>query len=462
MDRVRVRLLPGADGAGTAGGRITVPAAFADRLGLTEDSLYRVRLARRETWVQFRSGLWAAAPQVALPLAMAETLGVHQPMELTAYVPEPGVVEFGPLVGALIAQTKLARFLAGKADPAICRYAQAAAETGAALIFLCAAGIEAGSSTVQGYSHRCRAGQPCLWEPVRCPLPPLIYDRCFGRAGREEAAQVRSVAEGLGARVVNAPARLSRLEVFAGLQADEELRPAIPATERLTPRTLARAMKQGSDLYLKPEYRDAGGPLYRLTRREKGWLVQSRSDEDSVEWLLPERPDLKVLVRQIGRNSPYMLQAGVPLADCLGSRFVLRALVQRDGQGRWVVAGLAARLARGDSPFTVHRGARWVLSPETALSLAFGDRWQEVLAAAELTALRLAEAADRQMGPCLELGLDLGVQPDGSLKLIDLSGKPLRRELEQLGDPRACERMDRYPVHCAAYWATREVGACTV
>lgn len=424
--------------------------------------MYRIRLGRREAPVQFRSGLWTTGPQAAVPDGMADTLGLRQPLDLTAYVSEPGVVEFGPLVGVLLSESKLAALVAGKADWVSCRYARAASEAGAGLLFLSTAGLGAEDGMARGYLHRCHPAAPCVWEPAWLPAPSVIYDRCFGEAARQEATRVRSVAPDLGIRVVNTVGRISRLEAFVALQAADDLKPALPATEKLTPRSLARALKQHDDVYLKPEFRDAKLQVYRLTRREGGWQVVTRADHDSVEWLLPAKPDLKVLVRQVERaGSPYLLQEGLPLAACLGNRFVLRALVQRDGLGRWAVSGLAARLAPRGAAFTAARGARWVVSPETALSHAFPDRWQEVLSGAEQTALRLADAVDRHLGHCLELGLDLGVLQDGSIKLIDLSGKPLRPDLEQFGDPLACQRMDRYPIHCAAYWAVKGVGTCS-
>ena len=65
--------------------------------------------------------------------------------------------------------------------------------------------------------------------------------------------------------------------------------------------------------------------------------------------------------------------------------------------------------------------------------------------------LAVAGAIDAALGPVYELGIDLGVLQDGTVRLIEVNGMPLKVSLQRLGDPWSEQRIWRVPVHYAAW-----------
>lgn len=96
--------------------------------------------------------------------------------------------------------------------------------------------------------------------------------------------------------------------------------------------------------------------------------------------------------------------------------------------------------------------------PELVLQHVFGSRGRSVLADVKEATRAIARAMDAALGPLYELGIDLAVLDDGSVRLIEVNGMPLKVSLHRLDDPFANERIDRYPVHYAAWLEIRGTG----
>ncbi|HYF91360.1 MAG TPA: YheC/YheD family protein [Symbiobacteriaceae bacterium] len=360
----------------------------------------------------------------------------------------------GPLIGLLISEAKLRRVLGGQGDRVYCRYARYAREVGASLVFFAAPGLDEESRTVHGFHHRCDLNSPCSWEPVNVPVPFVVYDRCFGLAARGEALSVREAGRRLLFTVVNNPAKVTKLMTFEALSMSLDLAGYLPYTTALTPESLAEALVRYDDLYLKPDYLYKGKGVYRLTRLAGNWLLQHRSDEgNETEQLLPGR-EAEVLGPLLQAEARYLIQEGLDLATYQGNRFDFRSLVQKDQRGRWVMTGLVARIAAAGSVITSPRSGGQVASAERALRSHFGTRAPALVEEIARVSILLSGEAERHFGTCAEFGLDLGVTRDGRIKLIEINGKPLRVSLARLSDPLISERIDRYPIHFAAYVAS--------
>lgn len=382
---------------------------------------------------------------------LLQSLRLPAPLQISAFKSGSSSLRLGPLVGLLIAERKLETLLDGSRDTIYCRYCRYAEEAGAALCFFTAAGVAPDGESVTGYRHRCRPDGGCDWEAVHIPFPRVIYDRCFGIPGREQSAQVRRTARKRGAAVVNSLPKLTKLQTFAALSPYRELTEHLPMTSPLTPETLAAAMQQRDDLYLKPDHLYKGKGVCRLLRTGSGWLLQSREEAGNAVKRLAGDEAAESLAPLLASDACYLLQEGVDLATYLGNRYDFRSLVQKDGQGRWQVTGLVARIAPEQSVITSPRSGGQVAPAELALRDSFPDRWESVMAELERVSLLVAERLDQQLGPWAELGLDLGVEAFGRVRLIEANGKPLRVSLERLRDPEIGERINRYPIHYAAW-----------
>jgi hypothetical protein len=430
--------------------RAEVSPALLSHLGVKESEPAWLRFGRRRVMVRFFRQGRGAPGELCLSQALAAELGLPAPLDLGVYRGADREAVLGPLIGLLVSPLKAKGLKGGKPDVVYDRYAAFAREAGAVLVCFTGDDLDPKGS-VSGFI--CRDGQ---WVEGRFPIPDVVYDRCFGESGREGAARVRSLAGQLGITVVNQLPKVTKLQAFGALRRYPELADRLPFTAPLTADALSVAMQAFGDLYLKPDNLYKGKGVHRLTRSKTGWQLHARQEQENMVWNLADRPDaLRTMIQQLWAEAPYLLQEGLDLATYLGNRFDFRSLVQKDGQGRWTVSGLVARIAARGSVITSPRSGGEVAPAEVVLRHAFPDRWQAVLADLEGTSLLLADRIERELGLFAEFGLDIGVTASGAVKLIEVNGKPLRVSLERLNDPLISERINRCPIHYAVHLATQ-------
>lgn len=440
---------------------VRVAPGVLEGLGLLPGESYQLRYGRREARVSFQPDPSLAQNRVNLPVALAEQLCLEGSQGLSLYRTGPQRVALGPLIGVFISRSKLQAVLDGQIDTVYGRYAEYAREAGAVLFFFSDSGLQPEQGTVQGYQLQGDPWQGWRWIARRFPIPRVIYDRCFGREGREEARRLRELVGTLHCCVVNHAVKITKLQTFAALGNEPELAPHLPFTAPLTPEGLAEAMASYSDLYLKPDALYKGQGIYRLSRQAEGWLLQSREEWGNASQPLSDwREAVDLLAPLLDPAAGYLMQEGLPLATYLGNRFDFRSLVQKNGRNEWVVTGLVARVAPAGSVITSPRSGGRVAPADQALSHFFPDRWEQILDNLYRLSRQIAEGIERHQGPCIELGLDVGVVEDGTVKLIEVNGRPLKVSLTRLHDPRVAEGIYRHPIHAAAALDVREVEPC--
>jgi hypothetical protein len=440
---------------------VRISPHLLDQVGIRGSERFRLHFGVRSAPVRLRPDPALAPGTLCLPPPLAEQLAALPDLTLTLYRQGETGLRLGPLIGLLIAQEKMKRLLGGARDRVYCRYDRYAREAGALLLFLTPGGIDAATGTVRGYLHEAEGTEGCRWRSVLTTLPRAIFDRCFGQEGRAKAGWVRKVAADWGALVFNRQHKITKLQAFDALQEYVRLSIHLPFTARLTPSTLAQAIEHCTDLYLKPNALAKGEGVYRLTRTQNGWELRGRNAAAEGPKRFEAKADLYAqLMQTLPQGIEYVLQKGIPLATFLGNRFDFRSQVQKDGKGQWRLGGLVARIAPDGSAITSPRSGGEVAAADVALTGAFGGRAKAILEELERVSLLIARAIDRELGPCAELGLDLGVTEKGAVKLIEVNGIPLRVSLGRLKDPWVTERVNRFPIHHAAYLDTQEVISC--
>ncbi len=421
-------------------------------LGLTATQPCGLEFGLRRALVWFQPEPALATDQLPISPALAEQLQVPTPLRLTVYRRGQAGLALGPLIAVLISQAKLRSLLEdGKLDTVYCRFAHYAREVGAVLFFFTTRDLTADHTGIAGYQLQSDQQGGWRWGQCHFPIPRVVYDRCFGKEGRAEAAQIRTLARELGLSVVNTPQKITKRQAFDLLEGYPELAVHLPYTAPLTSESLATALAAYPDLYLKPNALYKGQGVLRLTREGTGWWLRSREDWGNASQFLANRDELTAaLAPFLEPGADYVLQEGLALATYLGNRFDFRSLTQKDGRGDWAVTGLVARIAPVGSVITSPRSGGYVAPADRVLRHAFGDRWTQVLADIEGVSVELARRVDRHLGVCTELGLDLGVTSNGTVKLIEVNGKPLKVSLQRLHDPLVTESINRYPIHFAA------------
>ena len=448
MERFEVDVLVQEDEPGNV---VKLAPALLERLGARERGPVSLSFGTRRVEGQLEGRPGLAPGQVLVPDHLAERL--HRPGAVRLGVWREGraALAFGPLIGYAAPRAILRGLLAGEDEYALIRMAAAAREAGGVLILFSPSDIRWEQARVRGKRVEAAEGGALRVAGGWFPLPRVLLYPQVRRAPRQLVARLRALGT-----VVLSHRKIRKLETFAVLRRVPEVRRYLPLTARLTPGNLARVLHRSHDLYLKPDNLSRGRGVHRLTRAPGGgWRLTYRRPARNVSRYLPDvEAGRRALAGLLRARSVYLVQEGLALATYLGNRFDMRALVQKDGEGRWVVSGLVARIAPVGSAITSPRSGGLVALPEQVLRYAFGGRGSHVLQEVKEAALAVTRGIEAALGPRYELGIDLGVLRDGTVQLIEVNGMPLKVSLHRLNDPFAMERIDRYPVHYAARLAS--------
>lgn len=257
--------------------------------------------------------------------------------------------------------------------------------------------------------------------------------------------------------VFNPEVRWDKYEIDQLLQSEPLLRPYMPAANSIGPESYAWFQKQldaGRDVFVKPRRGSLGLGITRVVPRDGGRCrLQSRTRRRSV--LLGEA------WRYLSRNcKEHYLQAGIALCEDGGHRVDLRVVVQRDGEGRWQVPGMAAKRAkRGKFLTNVARGAS-VHVPRELLGRIFGERRaSEILEECASLGLLAAQALTARYPRFADLGLDVGVDREGKPYLIEVNRRDLRITLGLSGQREVHKLVYKIPLAYARYVAEGAAGA---
>ncbi|HEY8393801.1 MAG TPA: YheC/YheD family protein [Thermaerobacter sp.] len=444
--------------SGTADDPAGLAPAVMRALGLREGRRYRLRCGTRRATARFWGDGSLGVGRLVLPAPLARRLLLPAPLTAAVGPAGDGVLEIGPLVGLLTPRRLLATMQDRGLQPPYSHYVRFALEAGAVPVLFAPGRLDRRARSVRGCLPAEIGPGPRHLVTVEVPLPRVVF-HAFNSLERPEAEEFESVAPRLGCLIVDGWQRIPKPVAYDILRQHRWLDRHVPATDRLTPQALRAALSRYDDLYLKPDAGARGEGVYRLTQARRGWVLTTEGNRGPLEIRLPDRAAVLAAVRKrLARGTPYLLQEGLPLATFLGNRFDLRALAQKNGRGRWVLAGLAARVAPPGSPITSPLRGALVARPVDVLRLAFPGRWHEVLNDVHRVVLAAAEAIDRALGPRFEIGVDIAVLQDGTIKIIEVNGAPRKTSLEMLRDPLIAERVYRLPIHYAIGLALRGDG----
>lgn len=333
-------------------------------------------------------------------------------------------------------------------------YVEAAREIGVDVVFFDIGGVRLKERRVVGFVP---AGDG-TYRRKRVPLPRAVHKRSLYREG-PEARVVRRLSR-LGVHVFNPEVRWDKYRIDRLLRKEAGLRPYLPDAIRLSKESFGwfrRRLLDGEEVFVKPRRGSLGLGITRVVPLGKRrFRVETRSGARSTSLASAWKQVLR------SRRTHYM-QAGIPLLEEEGHRIDLRVSVQKDGVGRWLVPGIAAKRAERHAFLTnVARGGS-VHTPRELLERLLGQRGAEAaLAEVEQMALRVAEAIETRYPSMVDLGLDVGIDRQGRPFLIEVNRRDLRVMMGLSGQVEAHRALYRNPLAYARYVLENPKKACEV
>jgi len=315
---------------------------------------------------------------------------------------------------------------------------------------------------VRGFAYDEATGE---WRRGRYPFPRVVYDRAFFRT-KAELDQHRSLLRRLTAEPGVELLGLclgGKLEVHRLLAKDPETAALLPPTTRYTGSdALARWLKERGEAVLKPNGSSHGRGVFRL-RKLGADAYEARGRSRGNRPVAYRFGSLNALLRWVDAklvaDRRFLVQSYLTLTANDGAPYDIRALVQKDGEGRWQLTGAAARVgAVGGLTSNLHGGGT---SREASAFLReqFGEAEAErILETIRAAALAVPRVLEQRHGPLLELGIDFGVERRARVWLLEVNSKPGRMSFAKLHDQSVTIAAVTSPIRYARYVLNRQLG----
>ena len=318
-------------------------------------------------------------------------------------------------------------------------YRDIALNGGVEVVLFCLDDLDAESRQVRGYIPTQQG-----WKRAIVPLPPVVHKRVLFPPSVERALKRW---HGRGILFVNPPMISDKARMHKILLRSRAVADHLPLTNWFDPDLLERWLDNGVTVILKPRLGSVGKGVTRL--KPVGRLVLA-TDEYGTRVFTPSSL-LRRLRNTLGSRT-HLLQQYIPLARYRTRPFDLRVPAQRDAGGRWLVAGVVAKVAVGH-PFLTNlaQGGR-ALPGAAVLAEAFSEeRATSILEDVRHLAVEAAQAVAARFPEAADLGLDIGVDERGKAWVIEVNARDQRITFLRAGMHDALRAVYEQPLrYCAA------------
>jgi len=401
-------------------------APFLKALGMSGTRNARFTLGSQSVIAPVK--LWKRSGRhIQFPGAIAGDLGIPFAGSCLAVTRGKNEIRIGPLIGILTASAtgSLSAPFGGRGG-----FLKQIAGAGRGRSFCFAFSprdVNWEQETVTGYFPQ-KSG---AWLRRTVPLPDVVYNRLPDRR-----AERQSSMDNFKERFVRKGVTLfnwsffDKWDVYKLLQGDPASKYVPESLVDPTPKEIQELMEKHKFVYFKPTGGSLGIGIYRLTYHpERGYFARYRKDKKNVLIRFPRFEGLMNMLNRHhrGRLHHYVVQQGIRLIeiDCCPIDFRFHMI--KNGDNRWVVAGIGAKKAGRGSVTTHIRNGGQLMTPEQVMNAVFGSRGGQVLQNAKSVAVELAEAIEKNYAHTLgELGFDIGIDQSERIWMFEANAKPGR------------------------------------
>jgi len=359
---------------------------------------------------------------------VAERLSIKHGASLGLnFKPDTQTLSFGPLVGIM-----MSRVYSSNAErpfgnmTAFCReISESCREHGAFAYFFTPNDIGDSADSLKGW--RLENGS---WRHSSFPAPDVVYNRLTSRKLENKPRVqhfLKEVKSRYNANVFNEK-YLDKTEVFEALAHDSALKSFLPESHALKNFQILKSMcKKHRVVFLKPNTGSLGKGIIRITRTPEGYDCHATTLNGMVKHRFSRLIKLfQAISGKIKRNR-YQIQQGLNLITVDGRPVDFRALVQKNGNGEWVITSIVGRIA-STNHYVSNLARGGMLSPvgrALAKSNLGSGQYAKYLSRLRRAALLLARGVEQHVaGHYGELGIDLAIDTSGKIWLLEINSKP--------------------------------------
>jgi glutathione synthase/RimK-type ligase-like ATP-grasp enzyme len=302
------------------------------------------------------------------------------------------------------------------------------------------------------------------WNIVPLPAVDLIMDRCLlplPRTFKQQLQQLASSRTGHPARYWSASLP-GKWKVYRALSTNIRLRALLAPTTLLKSDTLWEQWLERwpKGIFFKPVSGTHGKDTFRLYREDHhtSWIMEGRNTRNElIHRTFERRQDVSAWLDSHKAGKKMILQPYLELSHH-GRPFDIRALVQKNGQGRWSLTGCMVREGPAGSLTSNLHGGGKAYPVHPYLLERYGSKLSNaLLETIRQAAARIPTFLESRFGRLAELGLDFGADVQGHLWLLEVNSRPGRSSFAEAADPRMHSLTYTRPLAYARYLLQQHV-----
>jgi len=334
---------------------------------------------------------------------------------------------FGPLIGILTSGfTSYPLQPLGKRTTFFSKLLSVNKMVGALPFLFAEEHIDWDQGLIRGYLY-----ENSSWKTIHVPFPNVVYDRLPNRRSEKRKTNLL-LKERLQSDYLIPwynPGFFSKMDVFERLQQDEGANAFLPETHPFTSFSIIeRMLSDYGHIYLKPENGSLGLGIHQILfdRHEGDYFCRYR-DEEGIQ-RLRKYQSLESMFHQLfskRKLSNMVVQQGIHLMRVDGRIVDFRVHTNKDENGEWQMAAIAAKIGGSGSATThISYGGEVKTIEEIFPSSEEQKLYKEKLVDA---ALYLSKVLETQVeGIVGEIGFDFGIDKSGKVWLFEANSKPGR------------------------------------
>jgi hypothetical protein len=323
--------------------------------------------------------------------------------------------------------------------------------------------VDCAAKSVEGYRYLSGG-----WIKQIFPLPDLIYDRAFFHTKQHYQRHMSALQRLQRLKKITFLGRglYGKWAVFKVLAQHNVISAHLPETELLRhPSQLFHWFLDKPSLVIKPESGTHGKGILVITKTASSeYHLQGRDMQNQiVAKYFPDSHSLKHWLIKFVNGRRYLLQRYLHLQTKQGVAYDIRVLMQKGSNGQWMQTGMAARLGKPTSVTSNLHGGGSAAEVMPLLTAQFDVlRANAVLSKINELSDLIPPFLEQHFGRLAELGLDIGVDPDGGIWIIEVNSKPGRTAARWFAHPDASVRAMSNPMLYARYLLHQSLNKATI
>jgi hypothetical protein len=280
---------------------------------------------------------------------------------------------------------------------------------------------QTGTKAALGYTYD--AGS---YNKVRRKIPAVIHNRTITltKQGKEQLVKLAKMST-----IFNRTTRFGKYRIYQLLVQKRSLRRHLPFTLIYSKSNLMKAMGRFSELFIKPTSGSVGSGIIKISKTIHGyWNIYWKKGKPTK---ISHEQTVKFIERYVGTRA-YHIQEAIQLSTYRDRPYDIRVSVQRGITGAWQITGMVGKVAAAGRHVTnVAKGGQ---VRECEELFQWGNLPVEYMKnEVKRVSLEIANYLSPKLPHLADIGLDMGVDKNGTVKFIEMNGRDQRISFKKAG-----------------------------